>query len=183
LYTTNDNSACVASCPGEGSYYDNTDSMHCSPCDVACTACSGPTNAECSVCAAGYAYGTASGYTTMCVEDCTPGEFFDYGGNDVCMSCIADCDVCDNTDTCTTCAAGSNPYLLTDLTCGDSCGMNTGGLTSYYDVANVCYDCVQSECATCADDTACTTCNVGFHLETDASLGTVGTCVSDCGEK
>ena len=126
------------------------------------------------------------GYTTMCVEDCATGEFFDYNGNDVCMSCIADCDVCDNTDTCTTCAAGSNPYLLTDLTCGDSCGMNTGGLTSYYDeavgTAFVCYDCVQSECATCADDTACTTCNVGFHLETDASLGTVGTCVADCGD-
>ncbi len=60
--------------------------------------------------------------------------------------------------------------------------MNTG-LASYYDLSYVCYDCVQSECATCADDTACTTCNVGFHLEEDAALGTVGTCVSDCGEK
>jgi hypothetical protein len=141
-----------------GAYWNNADGFHCDACNVACSICSGSLSSQCSECASGYAYGTATGYESTCVVDCSQGEFYDYGVSDTCVACIANCDVCDNSATCTTCAAGSNSYLLTDLTCGSSCGMNTDH-NSYYDVENVCYDCVQSECATCADDTACTTCN------------------------
>ena len=84
--------------------------MHCDDCNVACSICSESLASECSECAAGYNWGTAVDYTGTCVEDCATGMFYDYSivadgytGSDTCVTCIADCDVCDDTTTCITC--------------------------------------------------------------------------------
>ena len=47
---------------------------------------------------------------------------------------------------------------MTDLTCGTTCGQATG-TDNYYDENYVCIECVQSDCATCDDASACTLCN------------------------
>ena len=71
---------------------------------------------------------------------------------------------------------------MTDFTCGDTCAMSTPGTNNYYVENNVCIECVQDNCAECSNAAACTQCNVGFHLEEDANLGTPGECVEDCGD-
>ena len=102
MYTTTDYSACVADCPAEGSYWNNDEAstMHCDSCDVACSVCSGPADSDDCTCAAGYNFGTVSGYTSACVEDCATGMFYDYDNTDTCTDCIDNCDVCSDSTTC-----------------------------------------------------------------------------------
>ena len=86
---------------------------------------------------------------------------------------------CDNAASCIECFdSGAKPFLSTAFLCADSCQ------NGEYEDGYTCRPCVQSNCELCADASACTQCLVGFHLETDDSLGAgvVGECVPDCGD-
>ncbi len=144
-YTTYAYDECVADCTtivdGSNNYYGDANN-HCDLCDPACSSCTGSSAADCDACASGYNKGiSGSGYTDTCLVDCVTGEFFDYTeGQMQCTTCIDNCDTCSNANECEICTAGSHSYLLTDLTCGTDCAMNTAD-NKFYSENLVCYDC------------------------------------------
>ena len=89
------------------------------------------------------------------MSDCGSGNYGDpITGR--CLGCGVNCDVCDDVDTCTTCASG---YVISDGACLDTCPDNSLLFT------DTCSNCTLG-CATCDTVTTnCTSCVSGYYLD------------------
>ena len=124
----------------------------CTPCDVQCTKCSGPSYTECSACNTGFYLQPTS---TSCLNTCPTGHWKD-DTNHICAECHFACSNCaDGTDT--QCSACNPGYFLQGSTC------------------TACH----SACSACTGsfNTQCSACKINYYLQPAPSDTT---CDSTC---
>jgi hypothetical protein len=104
---------------------------------------------------------------------------YDANNNGTCVLCSSNsCMSCSSNNTCYDCLGASLSNNVCS-SCGASCITCAAGCTTCYIVAFLnstksCQTCTMTNCATCLNATACTSCSSGFYL---SSYG-VNSCVS-----
>ena len=173
------------------SYYLNSGTNLCAACtDTSCKIC--PNN-TCSTCKDGFylkngVCSTCAGHTANCKECqdygciiCMDGYYSN--GLKSCLTCISNCAICDDKDTCKTCAAGYTMDLASQCRpCMNGCITCTSGV----DTCDICgpnhYLLVGNDTASCpacpsgceyCSATTCYTCLHGYNLSN-------GTCSASC---
>jgi hypothetical protein len=87
------------------------------------------------------------------------------GAESTCTVCEANCTVCTDGETCTTC--NNNTYLL-----NESCVADCPSEGAYYNGNGICSAC-EANCTACTDGDTCTTCDNNTYLLNES-------CVADC---
>ena len=144
---------CIQVCPV--GYYQNSTASGCSPCNVTCQTCVGPSTGQCTGCATGYYLNNGT-----CLAACPVGTFPSQSG--LCLSCPASCQICTSLTNCWQCANSS--YTLTSngsctspITCDPSC------LTCFGSSNNSCLTCKPGNYLL---NTRClTSCPLGYYVD------------------
>ena len=164
-----DSTTCLNTCPSAG-YWADTSKNVCSPCNSACSRCTGSGNNQCSACSPKYYLQPNNSKT--CLNTCGNGYWADSTIN-VCSSCAATCKFCTGPSTldCASCGVGFYWNLLLQK-CVTSC---PGG---YYpdNAKRLCSLCDRS-CRTCfgPSNDGCSSCQAGFFLQPSSA-----TCLPSC---
>ena len=140
---------CVATCTDHANNF-YLDGALCKECASECGTCSGPLNSNCYSCAVSHyeIVGHSSASPMHCLNSC-PLFYFDQGWQCKCKSltltsaCLANCEVCDDAATCTTCESG---YFYLGTACINPCPSQR-----YYPNSStrVCESCSDSHCLDC----------------------------------
>ena len=160
---------CLTTCPT--GYFTNPAANNCSVnCDVACSACWGASNSECSQCSIGYFLQPDK---TTCLPSCPSGYTQDSINRNCTIPCHSTCEYCTgpNSNQCTSCPVGS--YLQLD---GSSCDFNCPSGYIPNATARMCtnpscdYTC--SVCTGSASTYKCLSCLPGYFLQPDYTCDT-----------
>ena len=148
------------------------DGALCQECASECGTCSGPLNSNCDSCAISHyeIVGHPSASPMHCLSSC-PSFYFDQGWQCKCKSlalisaCLANCEVCNDAVTCTTCESG---YFYLGTACTNPCPSQR-----YYpnSSSRVCESCSDSNCLDCrsVDKDTCFQCDVSARYYLSSS--------------
>ena len=162
---------CLDSCSLTGYWQDTTNHI-CAPCNVACAACTGSANTQCSSCKTGY-FLQPSG--TECLDTCPAGYWSNPGSNS-CDTCNAACAICTGPSD-TQCSACESGHFLQPspavTTCSSSCPLGFWEDTTNH----ICVPC-NVACVLCSDGThtQCTACSPGYFLQPSPSTVCLNAC-------
>ncbi|EAS04215.2 leishmanolysin family protein (macronuclear) [Tetrahymena thermophila SB210] len=144
---------CVVSCTPTSSYYQNSQTMKCDPCDISCNQCTaGNSDTSCVKCANAGQFKDPTNQNRC--GTCPPGTYGDTVSGS-CQPCTSPCATCvTSSTTCTSCQTGS---LKPDGTCGQC---DPGWFSS----SGICKQC-DPNCLTCSGSSKnCTSCSNGAVL-------------------
>ncbi|KAL4442000.1 hypothetical protein ABPG74_003751 [Tetrahymena malaccensis] len=171
------NQSCVLSCPSE--YQIDQQLRICKQisCQVSnCNSCQNTSLQKCQFCDPSYnlqpIYSQNYG---QCLNNCPDGY---YPQNQVCNECQQNCNVCTQQFDCIQCSQGFS--ILQNLSTNiQSCISNSDCTNKGYyldSTQNICFTCMQSQCANCQDNkNTCKQCQGSYYLFNQ-------TCVSQCSD-
>lgn len=158
---------CLTSCPA--SFFKNTTSNTCTPCNPACTSCFGPTANECYSCNSGYFLQQSS---KSCLNSCisSPGTWANSQTN-TCSPCDVACATCGSSSR-TDCSSCNINYFLqpNSTACSSTCPSGYWKNTT----GRICSPCV-SPCVTCTSISNCQSCIVNYQVDPSTQK-----CVKSC---
>jgi hypothetical protein len=187
----NNNNECVVTCPA-GLWANSSDPLDhkCSPCHAYCTACTGPSNLECSSCNnqtnPSFVMYYKDKYSTTCAASCPDGQYIDAIINNICVPCDPKCLLCLGSSTnCSRCALGYYLYQPNNectALCPSGYFNNPTQTGSNY-LCSLC----QSGCLTCngAGLTNCQTCEnvtIGGNVTSYFKEVSLASCVTVCSQ-
>ena len=162
---------CADYCPDR--HWKDTTNNTCVPCDIACSACLGSSNSECSACNSGY-FLQPSPESTTCLNSCPSGYWKDIT-NHICDPCNAACSACTGSlnSQCSTC---NTNYYLQPPPAGTTCDSTCPNGYWRDDASKKCQSCHHT-CSICTGtgNYRCSACNLGYFLRSS-----VTTCASTC---
>lgn len=169
FYLQPNSTTCLSTCPM--GYYRNFTQNICSPCDIACKSCTGPTSSECVACQIGYYQQPSS--STTCLSTCPSTHWADIFDN-ICRACDTACLTCfgSSSSECNSCKPNYFRQSPTSTTCKTTCP--SGYFKNFTEM--VCIPC-NPACSVCSgtENTACTACNSGYYLQINSA-----TCLNTC---
>lgn len=172
LQTAGTGSICSPRCAA--SFYPNTTSQICKPCNSTCFNCTGPASDQCTSCPSGKIFSAGS-----CISSCPSGSaLVQQGTQSICQPCspgCLNCSISTSSTQASNCTVCQPNYYLYSGSCLTACPAGTyASATSY-----TCELCGIMGCQTCIFNTSllveCTSCQAGYY-----PLGNTGVCITTC---
>lgn len=156
IYFSSAKGQCLDHCPS--TYYLQTNTSTCLPCDNNCLTCDYHDPSLCMTCNTGNYL-----LNGTCYQTCPNSYYPSTTQTKTCVACPSNCDICANETHCTVCKTGIFFY---ENQCISNCPIKT------YELANLCVKCADQNCVHCSSS-ACLACEASYYLFT-------GQCFQSC---